>query len=78
MPLAKQDAYLNYMSKSGLALLKAHGFRPIGPLIVEVGRWSEITYLFSYESLAEREGKLRRIPFETRRRGLPAKTERAY
>ncbi len=58
VPLAKQDAYLNYMSKSGLALLKAHGFRPVGPLIVEVGRWSEITYLFSYESLAERERKL--------------------
>jgi len=58
VPLAKQDAYLAYMRKHGLTLLRANGFRPVGPLIVEVGRWSEITYLFSYESLAERERKL--------------------
>jgi type 1 glutamine amidotransferase len=27
----------------------------VGPWVVEVGRWSEVTYLFRYESLAERE-----------------------
>ena len=40
-------------------------FRPVGPWIVEVGRWSEVTYLFRYESLAERErmiAKFRRDP----------------
>ena len=34
---------------------RAHGFRPVGPWVVDVGRWSEITYLFRFESLAERE-----------------------
>ena len=58
VPLAKQDAYLAYMTKHGLGLLKSNGFRPTGPLVVEVGRWSEVTYLFSYESLAERERKI--------------------
>ena len=58
MPLGRRDAYLAYMTKDGLPLLKAQGFRPLGPWIVEVGRWSEITYLYSYEGLAEREQKI--------------------
>ena len=43
------------MTRDGLGTLKAIGFRPVGPWVVDVGRWSEITYLFRYDSLAERE-----------------------
>ena len=55
VPLARRDEYLAFMTRQGLGLLKAHGFRPAGPWVVEVGRWSEVTYLFRFESLAERE-----------------------
>ena len=55
VPLARRDAYLDFMTKQGLGLLKANGFRPVGPWVVDVGRWSEVTYLFRFESLAERE-----------------------
>lgn len=55
VPLARKEAYLAYMTKHGLGVLKAHGFRPAGPWVVTVGRSSEITYLFRYDSLAERE-----------------------
>ena len=55
MPLARRDAYLAFMTGQGLDLLKANGFRPAGPWVVDVGRWSEVTYLFRFESLAERE-----------------------
>ncbi len=47
--------YLRFMSSEGLKLLKKHGFRPVGPWTVEIGDWSEVTYLFSFDSLAERE-----------------------
>jgi type 1 glutamine amidotransferase len=72
VPLAHRDAYLEFIHKQGLDLLKAHGFRPIGPLIVEMGRWSEVTYLFPYESLAEREGKVEK--FATDPDGLKYRT----
>ena len=55
VPLARRDAYLAFMTGQGLGLLKAHGFRPVGPWVVELGRWTEVTYLFRFESLAERE-----------------------
>jgi len=55
VPLARKNAYLAYMTRQGLDLLKTNGFRPVGPWVVEVGRWSEVTYLFRYDSLAERE-----------------------
>jgi type 1 glutamine amidotransferase len=55
VPLARRDAYLAFMTRQGLDRLKAHGFRPVGPWVVDVGRWSEVTYLFRFESLAERE-----------------------
>jgi type 1 glutamine amidotransferase len=61
VPYARRDAYLAFMTKQGLALLKAQGFRPLGPWIAEIGRWSEITYLYSYESMAEREQKIARF-----------------
>ncbi len=55
VPLARRAGYLAYMTGQGMDLLKAHGFRPVGPWVVDVGRWSEVTYLFRFESLAERE-----------------------
>ncbi len=55
VPLARRDAYLAYMAGQGLGLLKANGLRPAGPWVVELGRSTEVTYLFRYESLAERE-----------------------
>jgi type 1 glutamine amidotransferase len=55
VPLARRSDYLAFMTGPGFARLKAHGFRPAGPWVVDVGRWSEVTYLFRFESLAERE-----------------------
>ena len=55
VPLARKNAYLAFMARHGLNLLKTNGFRPVGPWVVEVGRWTEVTYLFRYDSLAERE-----------------------
>ncbi len=55
VPLARCAAYLEFMTRQGLGLLRANGFRPTGPWVVELGRWSEVTYLFRFESLAERE-----------------------
>jgi type 1 glutamine amidotransferase len=55
VPIARRDAYLAFMTLKGLDLIKAHGFRPVGPWIADVGRWSEVTYLLRYDSLAERE-----------------------
>src|SRR5262245_38843864 len=55
VPRARRDAYLAFMTRQGLDLLKSQGFRPAGPFVVDVGRWSDVTYLFRFESLAERE-----------------------
>ena len=68
VPLARKDAYLAYMTGTGLGILKAHGFRPAGPWVVDVGRWSEVTYLFRFDSLAERERLDRQV---LRDRGSP-------
>lgn len=61
VPLARRDAYLDFMTKQGLGLLKANGFRPAGPWVTELGRWTEVTYLFGFESLAERERLIARF-----------------
>jgi type 1 glutamine amidotransferase/glyoxylase-like metal-dependent hydrolase (beta-lactamase superfamily II) len=55
VPLRRLDAYLKFMEKDGLGLLKKHGFRPVGPWLVAVGKWTEVTYLFRFDSLAERD-----------------------
>jgi type 1 glutamine amidotransferase len=55
VPLARRDAYLAYMTGQGLSVLKANGFHPVGPWVVDVGRWSEVTYILPYQGLAERE-----------------------
>jgi type 1 glutamine amidotransferase len=56
--LAKQDEYLEFTTATGLKLLKEHGFRPVGPWITDVGHWSEITWLFCFDSLAERQERM--------------------
>lgn len=55
VPLERAAGYLSYMNTSGASMLRKHGFHAIGPLVVEVGKWSEITYLFPFQSLTERE-----------------------
>ncbi|MEX0677379.1 MAG: ThuA domain-containing protein [Pirellulales bacterium] len=55
VPLERAVGYLDFMNTSGAGTLRKHGFRPIGPLVVEVGTWSEITYLFPFQSLTQRE-----------------------
>jgi type 1 glutamine amidotransferase len=61
VPLKGQAAYLKFMQREGLPLLKKHGFRPAGPWLVEVGKWSEITYLFRFDSLADRQRRIARF-----------------
>ncbi len=65
VPLARRGAYLTFMTGQGLELLRAHGFRPTGPWVVNVGRWSEVTYLFRFASLAEREQLIARFSATT-------------
>ena len=55
VPLSRRDDYLKYMQGTGLALLKKHGFQPVGPWIVSVGNWSEVSLLFRYDSLRQRD-----------------------
>jgi type 1 glutamine amidotransferase len=61
VPLKGQDNYLSFMEKEGLPILKKNGFRPVGPFVVEVGRWSEVTFLFRFDSLGERERLIARF-----------------
>src|SRR5262245_59102251 len=55
VPMPRMQAYLKFMENDGLALLKKHGFHPVGPFTVGVGKWNEVTYLFRFKSLAERD-----------------------
>src|SRR5262245_31181565 len=55
VPLENAKKYMDFMEKTGLPLLKKHGFHPVGPFAVDVGQWREMTLLFRFESLAERE-----------------------
>ncbi len=71
--LGHREAYLDFMTKDGLALLKANGFRPFGPWIVDVGKWSEVTYLYAYESLAEREQAIAKFMSNPSARGYREK-----
>ena len=59
------DAYLRFMHRHGLDLLKHHGFDPVGPWIVNVGSQSEVTYLFRYKSLRERDELLAAVADDT-------------
>jgi type 1 glutamine amidotransferase len=55
VPLAQREAYLAYVTGDGLRTLRAQGVRVAGPFVAEVGRWSEVSYLFPFEGLAECE-----------------------
>ncbi|HUE14896.1 MAG TPA: ThuA domain-containing protein [Planctomycetaceae bacterium] len=61
VPRNKINDYLEFISTRGLKLLKHHGFRPAGPWTVDVGKWSEVTYLFRFESLDERSRLIARF-----------------
>src|SRR5262249_4356998 len=61
VPLARQAAYLQWLKTEGLPLLEKFGFRPVGPWITSIGKWSEMTFLFRFESLAEREKLIARF-----------------
>ncbi len=64
VPRNKMHEYLEFMSTRGLKLLKRHGFRPVGPWTVDVGTWSEVTYLFRFDSLDERSRLIARFSAE--------------
>ncbi len=55
VPVDRMSGYARFMKTEGLRTLRKHGFRPVGPFVVEVGKWSEVTFLFRFESLAQRE-----------------------
>ena len=55
VPLSHRDEYLKFMRENGLPTLKRHGFRAAGPLIVAIGDSSDVTYLFAFDSLSQRE-----------------------
>ncbi|MSR59433.1 MAG: hypothetical protein EXS05_17610 [Planctomycetaceae bacterium] len=55
VPLKQQGVHLDYLESQGLKLLEKSGFRPIGPFTTTLGKWTEITLLFRFDSLAERE-----------------------
>lgn len=52
---SERDAYLLFMQNKGLPTIKSHGFRPVGPWLTGIGNRSEVTYLYLYDSLAERD-----------------------
>ena len=54
VPLPRREEYLRFMAKN-LPLLRSVGFRPVGPLVTAVGTWSEVTYLYLYDSLRQRD-----------------------
>ena len=55
IPLRIIPLYVKFMEEEGLAILKQHGFRPVGPFYVNVGTWSELTILFRFDSMYERQ-----------------------
>ncbi|HEV3021740.1 MAG TPA: NIPSNAP family protein, partial [Pirellulales bacterium] len=61
VPSARRDDYLQFMREQGLPMLKRQGFRPVGPWIVTIGDSSDVTYLFTFDSLAERERLIERF-----------------
>lgn len=52
---SQRDVYLLFMQNKGLPLLKSHGFRPVGPWVTGIGNRGEVTYLYVYDSLAQRD-----------------------
>jgi len=54
VPLSRMENYLSFMQRS-LPVLKKAGFRLTGPWETAVGNWNEVTYLFRYQSIEERD-----------------------
>lgn len=54
VPLAQMAAYMKLLTEA-IPVLKKHEFRLVGPWGAEVGKWSEVTLLFCFESLSERD-----------------------
>jgi type 1 glutamine amidotransferase len=61
VPLSRQAAYLAWLKAEGFPALQKNGFKPAGPWMTSIGRWSEVTLLFRFESLAERDKLIARI-----------------
>jgi type 1 glutamine amidotransferase len=61
VPLAKQPAYLKWLTTEGMPLLEKYGFQPVGPWMTTIGNWSEVTFLFRFESLAGRDKLIARF-----------------
>lgn len=55
VPYPRLNLYLDFMFEDGLEILRRNGFRPTGPFLINVGRWSDVTYVFRYTSPTERE-----------------------
>jgi hypothetical protein len=55
VPRLNRDVYLAFVRREGLGMLKRRGFDLAGPWLVNVGDYSEVTYLFRYHSLRERD-----------------------
>lgn len=51
----KQTAYLDWLRKDGMPILEKAGFHPVGPWVSVLGKSSEVTLLFRFGSLKERE-----------------------
>ncbi|HVR76730.1 MAG TPA: NIPSNAP family protein [Planctomycetota bacterium] len=54
VPPAQMAAHLKLLAEA-IPVLKEHKFRLVGPWATEVGKWSEVTLLFCFESLSERD-----------------------
>jgi len=61
VPLIHQPAFVDWLATTGIKLLEKHGIHPIGPFTTAVGRWGEVTLLFRFESLAERDRLISRF-----------------
>ena len=61
VPLSRQAAYLEWLKAEGLPALKQHEFRPAGPWMTAIGKWSEVTLLFRFESLTDRDRLIARF-----------------
>lgn len=61
VPLKWQPAYLEWLQSEGLRTLSKNGFRPVGAWLTHVGRSTEATFLFGFESLAERDRLIARF-----------------
>ena len=60
VPFEKRKAYAE-AAATALAVFEKHGLRVAGPFRTDVGRGDEVTWLWLYDSLEEREAKLEKL-----------------